>query len=215
VDGTVTVTQASQAITFTSTPPSPGYVNGTYKPTATGGGSNNPIVFSIDGSSTTNACTLSGDTVTFTAAGTCVIDADQDGNTDYSKAPQVQQSITVKPPFTTTGFLPPVANAPTVNMGKAGRTYPLKWQLQDPSGNYVSSLSAITKISQKTTSCAAFSTDPTASDMTAATGGTSLRYDSTANQYVYNWSSPTTPGCYSVYVQLSSGQTLTAFFKLS
>ena len=33
--------------------------------------------------------------MTYTAAGTCIIDASQPGNTTYQAAPQVQQTITV------------------------------------------------------------------------------------------------------------------------
>jgi hypothetical protein len=40
-------------------------------------------------------CSISGTTVSFTAAGTCVIDANQAGNANYNAAPQVQQSFTV------------------------------------------------------------------------------------------------------------------------
>ncbi|MGH9017880.1 MAG: hypothetical protein ACRDY1_09060, partial [Acidimicrobiales bacterium] len=43
----------------------------------------------------TPACTLSGATLTFVALGTCVIEADQYGASDYAAAPQVQQSFTV------------------------------------------------------------------------------------------------------------------------
>ncbi len=62
-------------------------------PAATGGASGNPVTFSIDPSA--GAAPSSGATVTFTGAGTCVIDANQAGNTNYIAAPQVQQSITV------------------------------------------------------------------------------------------------------------------------
>ena len=41
----------AQAISFTSTPPSPAVVGGTYTPAATGGGSGNPVTFSIDSAS--------------------------------------------------------------------------------------------------------------------------------------------------------------------
>jgi hypothetical protein len=94
---TVSVGLAPQAIMFTSTPPSSPVAGDTYGVTATGGGSGNPVVFTIDASST-SGCTVDPSTnlVTFTApAGTCVIDANQAGNTSYLPAPQVQQSITV------------------------------------------------------------------------------------------------------------------------
>jgi hypothetical protein len=62
---------------------------------ATGGGSGNPVVFSVDGSGGPGVCTVSGSTVTYTAAGTCVVDANQAGNGSYADAPQVQRTIAV------------------------------------------------------------------------------------------------------------------------
>ena len=94
-----TVVKASQAIAFTSSPPSPAVFGGSYTPAATGGGSGNPVVFSIDSSSGAGVCSIGSGTVSFTGAGTCVIDADQAGNADYDAAAQQQQSFTVvKPP---------------------------------------------------------------------------------------------------------------------
>jgi hypothetical protein len=52
-------------------------------------------VFSVDRSSGPGVCTVSGTIVTYTAAGSCVIDANQAGNGSYAAAPQVQQTITV------------------------------------------------------------------------------------------------------------------------
>lgn len=46
-------------------------------------------------STTPNICSVSGNTITGIAAGTCTIAADQAGNTSYSAAPQVTQSITI------------------------------------------------------------------------------------------------------------------------
>ncbi len=39
---------------------------------------------------------MSGNTVTFSAARTCTIDANQAGNATYAAAPQVQQTIKVQ-----------------------------------------------------------------------------------------------------------------------
>jgi len=44
---------------------------------------------------TTSACTISGDTVTLLASGTCTIKASQPGNSSYKSAPTVTQSFTV------------------------------------------------------------------------------------------------------------------------
>jgi hypothetical protein len=93
-----TITKASQAVAFTSTPPNAAVFGGTYAPTATGGASGNPVLFSIDASSDAGVCSLNaaGTTVSFTGAGTCVIDANQAGDADYDAAAQQEQSFTVE-----------------------------------------------------------------------------------------------------------------------
>ena len=91
-----TIGRAAQAIAFTSTPPSPAVLGGSYTPAATGGASDNPVVFSIDPSSGTGVCSINNSgTVSFTGAGACVLDANQGGNGDYYAAAQRQQSFTV------------------------------------------------------------------------------------------------------------------------
>jgi Spherulation-specific family 4 len=87
---------AVQTITFPN--PGPGTAGQTATLTATGGGSGNPVVFSVDATSGAGVCSVSGtdgSTVTYLAAGTCVIDANQAGGNGYAAAPQVQQTITV------------------------------------------------------------------------------------------------------------------------
>ena len=86
-------TKMTQAIVFTSKPPSP-VVGATYVVAAKGGGSDNPVTFAIDGQSA-SVCSVSGATVTFRQPGTCVIDANQAGDNRYLPAPQAQQIIAV------------------------------------------------------------------------------------------------------------------------
>ena len=76
-----------QTVTFTSTPPAGATVFGaTYGATATGGASGNPVTYWIDPSST-SGCTVGAATgqVRFGGpAGTCVVDAYQDGTLTYA-----------------------------------------------------------------------------------------------------------------------------------
>ena len=90
--------QAAQTIT-NFTPTTTGVYGGTQTLTATGGGGTAPVVFSVDSSSTAGVCAMSNDgaTLTYTGVGTCVVDANQAGDSNYSAAPQVQQTITVNP----------------------------------------------------------------------------------------------------------------------
>jgi hypothetical protein len=98
VEQTGVPNQAPQAINFTQ-PLSPlTYSSGLQiSLSATGGASGNPVVFSIDGSSTATG-SISGSTLTVTSPGILVIDANQAGNDSYSAAPQVQRTIMVNAP---------------------------------------------------------------------------------------------------------------------
>jgi len=59
----------------------------------------------------------------------------------------------------------------------------VKWQLRDGDGNFVTALGAISAITFRSTSCSSFlGNDPTDALETSTTGGTSIRYDSAANQ---------------------------------
>ncbi len=145
-----TVVKAEQVVAFTSSPPSPAVFGGSYAPTATGGGSSNPVVFRIDSSSGAGVCSLdaSGTTVSFTGAGTCVIDADQAGNANYDAAAQQQQSFTVVKAeqvvaFTSSPPSPAVfggSYAPTATGG--GSSNPVVFRIDSSSGAGVCSLDA-------------------------------------------------------------------------
>jgi hypothetical protein len=91
--GTVTVGQAPQAISLTA--PATGVVGKTATLAATGGASGNPVTLTVDPASGTGVCTVTGDTLSYTAAGSCVIDANQAGTANYTPAPQVTATITV------------------------------------------------------------------------------------------------------------------------
>ena len=84
----------AQTISFGTTAPTAAKVGGaTYTPTAAAT-SGLTVVLSIDSSSSA-VCSISAGVVSFTGAGSCVIDANQAGNANWTAAPQVQQSFLV------------------------------------------------------------------------------------------------------------------------
>jgi uncharacterized protein YfaS (alpha-2-macroglobulin family) len=89
-----TVAKGAQTITFTSTAPSNAQHGGATYTVVASDSSGIQVALKIDTSSS-SVCSLSGTTVNFTAPGTCTIDANQSGNSDYSAAAQAQQSFPV------------------------------------------------------------------------------------------------------------------------
>lgn len=92
----LTVGQASQSIAtpFNYSPAivcSPTCVGSSYAVSATGGGSGNPVTFTL----VSGSCSIAGNTITIVGPGpgSCTIQANQAGNTNYSGAPPVQQTI--------------------------------------------------------------------------------------------------------------------------
>lgn len=107
-----------QSISFTSSPPSGAVVGGpAYTVTATAS-SGLPVSFSIDPASA-GVCSLSGNTVSFAAGGTCAIRADQSGNASYQPAPTASQSFVVNLAGQTISF----TSAPPGGAGTGGPTY--------------------------------------------------------------------------------------------
>ncbi len=92
------------------------YGSGPYTLSATGGASGNPVVFSVDATSTAGVAAVSGTngtTLTITGAGSLIIDANQAGTTTgspiYAAAPQVQVPITVNPASQTISYTGPAS----------------------------------------------------------------------------------------------------------
>jgi Galactose oxidase, central domain len=209
----VNIQKAGQTITVTTHAPASALFNTTFNVAATAS-SGLPVAITSGGS-----CSGSGPgsaTITITSgSGTCSVYYNQAGDSNYYAAPQVTDSTTALP-YNFIGFLSPIANPAAVNAGKAGRTYPVKWQLTNPiTGAYISDLSTVKNVQYGTVPNNTFTDSPTNVIDTTATGGTSLRYDSTANQFVYNWATPSGTGSYVLIVTLSDGSVYTAYFNLS
>ena len=92
VTESVTAQPASQTINVTTPAPASAIYNTSFMVAATGGGSGNAVTFSSGG-----ICTNVGATFTMTSGtGTCTVKFDQAGNSNYSAAPEVTESVTAQ-----------------------------------------------------------------------------------------------------------------------
>ncbi|HSJ90705.1 MAG TPA: PxKF domain-containing protein [Ilumatobacter sp.] len=114
--------------------------------------------------------------------------------------------------WTLNGFYRPVDMDGVFNVVKGGSTVPLKFEVY-AGATELTSTSAIASFRQTKIACD--NSNPTDEIEVTTTGGTSLRYDSTAGQFIQNWKTPTLAGtCYKVTMTTQDGTSLTAFFKL-
>jgi hypothetical protein len=116
-----------------------------------------------------------------------------------------------EPTWTLQGFYAPVDAAPTWNTVKGGSTVPFKFEVFDGTTE-LPDVGAVESFAAEPTACEP-GADMDPIDVLAA-GGTSLRYDSEAGQFVYNWKTPKRTACYVVTMTTLDGSTLTANFKL-
>jgi hypothetical protein len=143
------VGQAAQAIIITT--PGTAQVGTSEAPTATGGASSEPVTFSVDPSTTNDSCSYSGGTLSFVATGSCVLDANQGGNADYSPAPGVSLDIPV------VQLQLAVTSAPFTATASADPTTPFVIETVTPSGQPFTGSSATPIVLSSTSNGATFS----------------------------------------------------------
>ncbi len=113
--------------------------------------------------------------------------------------------------WTTAGFYQPVDMGGVYNTVKGGSTVPLKFELF--AGSELTDPASIKSLQSQKVTCSGATLEDAIEAV--ATGGTSLRYDTTGGQFVYNWKTPTGAGtCYKVTVTAQDGSTISAYFKL-
>jgi len=204
-----------QSVTFTATVSSTAGV-----PTGT-------VTFK-DGAATLGTSALSTGSAAFTTAalapGAHSITAVYGGSANFTGSTSSVLVQTVIGQYTFTGFLSPMATAGTlaaptfsgnVNYGSAT---PIKWKLQDSSGNPILDLSTLQSLqavaytggvcSGQATGQATLLYSPT----TGAKGGSTFRVDSGTGQYIFNWDTGVVPGpgCYELELQLNDGSAIRA-----
>jgi hypothetical protein len=116
----------------------------------------------------------------------------------------------VVPPIVGT-FLSPVDGQPTVNSGKAGRAYPVKFRLASGDAP-VTDLGAVTSVRYRSVPCSGLTQTTEDALEVEVTGASALRV--TDGTFHVNWATPSTRGCYQLVISLSDGGTLRADFNL-
>jgi hypothetical protein len=155
----------------------------------------------LDGS-----CSLSGYGTTVGPHTVKATAMDKAGNTASD-----EKSYTVLA-WTTNGFFQPVDMGGVWNTAKNGSTVPLKFEVFAGSTELSDTAIVNQPLKATQTSCSGGTTDDIE---LLATGNTSLRYDATAGQFIYNWQTPKKAGyCYVVTVTLADGSSITANFRL-
>jgi len=181
-----------------------------------------------DGAAVLGTSTLSAGAATFATAalsgGVHSITAVYGGSPNFAGSTSgiLSQTVTVPTFYTFTGFLSPMAaagtlSAPTfsgtVNYGSAT---PIKWQLQDAAGNYLTDLATtqnLKAVAYTGGACSGQATgqsyllyEPTA----GATGGSTFR--SSSQRFIFNWDTSFVggPGCYELLLQLNDGSAIRA-----
>lgn len=125
-------------------------------------------------------------------------------------------SSAVKVNYRSTGFYAPIDMPPVTNTAKAGSTVPLKWSLPNGIGGYFTDLSS-GALSVRPSVCGSLESELPPEQLTTS-GSSGLHYDSSTNQFVYNWktSQAQAGNCFVVTLTLNdaSGSTISSLIKL-
>jgi hypothetical protein len=160
-----------------------------------------------DATSGVASCVVSGRS---TAVGTHTLTATATDNAGNTATATRSYNVRV---LTVSGFFQPVDMGGVVNLIKGGSSVPLKFTVWDE-GVEQTSTSVVKSFTQRTVACGTLTGAADEIEI-VNTGGTSLRYDATARQFIQNWQTPKKPGtCMQATVTLIDGTTITANFQL-
>jgi hypothetical protein len=156
-------------------------------------------VSGLDGS-----CTVSGYGATVGFHTVTASAKDLAGNTSSASATYEVKAWRIS------GFYQPV-DMDKLNISKNGSTVPLKFEVFAGSTE-LTNTNIVSTFVQKLTCGTGAAIDDIES---YSTGGTSLRYDTTGGQFIFNWQTPKIAGnCYRVTLTTTDGTSISADFKL-
>lgn len=159
-----------------------------------------------DATSGLASCTVSGYGTTLGSHTIVATAIDEAGNTATASA-----TYSVVSAQQISGFFAPVHDN-ELNVAKGGSTVPLKFTVFDGTTPITDAADVTPSVSH--VACPGASM--VAVTVAAATAGsTTLRYDSSGAQFIYNWKIPSNPGaCYQVTMTTSDGVSLSALFQV-
>jgi hypothetical protein len=169
-------------------------------------GSMTPTCSATDDTSGLASCTLGA---LDASQGTHSVTATATDNAGNSSTRTISYTVHV---LTFGGFYAPVDKAPYLNSLKAGQSVPLKLNIY-VDGVSQSDTSLVQGFTAYMLSCS--QSFPTDAVEVTNTGATSLRYDATGGQFIQNWKTPSTKGCYTARVTFVDGQYIAANFQLN
>ena len=156
------------------------------------------VMATLNGVGVTN-----GQTIAFSKLGDNVFTLKAVDNAGNPRVHELRFSVV----YNFSGFLPPV-KIDNSGLYKLGRTLPVKFQLTDASGSFISSASAqlfVAKIQDNTVG-----TDEIALSTGNADNGNNFRYDSTSHQYIFNlYTGTLSVGKWQLKVVLDDGKNYT------
>ena len=112
----------------------------------------------------------------------------------------VTHSFTVASLFNFTGFLAPANDPPTLNLVARGSLVPIRWQLPDGHGGFVTNPASFTSASVGSLTCGSA---PVVPFNDAASGPAGIAFDSATNTFTYNWQTGASwTGCRKLTIKL-------------
>jgi hypothetical protein len=202
-----TATDTVSGIDIDETAPTVGFTGGPGASYYFGDDPAAPTCDASDALSGLDTCVMTGGGTTVGPHSYTATATDKAGNSSTATLNYTVLAWTLK------GFYQPTDMSGVWNTVKNGSTVPLKFEAFTGSTE-LTSTSAVQSFTQKQVTCPGASAITDAIELTT-TGGTSLRYDTTAGQFVQNWATPKKAGnCYTVTMTTQDGSHIGANFML-